>query len=269
MSWEREVELARRIAREAGQIALRYWEQGVAAEAKADDSPVTAADRECEQKILAALEQAFPEDGLLGEEGGGKTASNGRLWIIDPIDGTRDFVRGSRMWAVMLALEEAGGVVAGVCHFPALEETYWALRGGGAYQDGRRLRASEVTEIGRAVLCLNDFARLSRIAFAEDLLAWMARFWAVRNLGGSPDAMLVASGRADAWIEPDAKPWDLAPLKLLTEEAGGVFSNFDGASSIYGGNCFTCAPGLEAELRRFVGGGPAPRSWTSGEAGES
>jgi histidinol-phosphatase len=257
MRWERELDLARRIAREAGQVALSYWARGVAAEAKADDSPVTAADRECERRILAALEQAFPEDGLLGEEGGGKAASNGRRWIVDPIDGTRDFVRGNRMWAVMLALEEAGDVVAGVCHFPALEETYWAQRGGGAFQDGRRLRASSVTEIHRAVLCLNDFARLSQAAFAPGLLAWMARFWAVRNMGGSPDAMLVASGRADAWIEPEAKPWDLAPLKILTEEAGGVFSNFDGGASIYGGNCFTCAPGLEDELRRFVRGGAA------------
>ena len=82
----------------------------------------------------------------------------------------------------------------------------------------------------------------------------MAQFWAVRNMGGCPDAMLVASGKAEAWIEPRAKPWDLAPAKIITDEAGGRFFNFDGGNSIYGGNCVTCAPGLEAELRRFVAG---------------
>jgi histidinol-phosphatase len=254
MAFERELVFARSLALRAGEAALRYWEKGVAAEAKEDDSPVTVADRECERLICAALEQAFPEDGLLGEEGGDKDARNGRRWIIDPIDGTRDFVRGNRMWAVMLALEAEGEVVAGVCHFPALDQTYSAARGGGAYENERRVRVSGVTEVNRAVLCLNDFANLSQCRFAPDLLAWMSRFWAVRNMGGSPDAMLVASGRADAWIEPYANAWDLAPLKILTEEAGGVFSNLDGGRSIYGGDCFTCTPGLEEELRRFVRG---------------
>jgi len=252
VSYQAELEYALEVARQAGELALGYWRRGVEAEQKADNSPVTLADRAAERLILAALEEAFPQDGLLGEEGGGKPTLSGRRWIVDPIDGTRDFVRGSRCWAVMLALEADGDIVLGVCHLPALGETYWARRGGGAFENGEPIRVSTTCDVARAVLCFNDFANLTRCPFAPWLPDWMARFWAVRNPGGSPGALLVASGRADAWIEPNAQPWDLAPLKIITEEAGGVFSNFNGGRSILGGDCFTCTPHLKAELRRLL-----------------
>ncbi len=252
VKYQAELEYALGLVRRAGETALGYWRTGLEAEDKADDSPVTLADRAVERLLAAALEEAFPEDGLLGEEGGDRQAASGRRWIIDPIDGTRDFVRGSRTWAVMLALEDEGDVVLGVCHLPALGETYWAVRGGGAFENGERIRVSSISEVSRAVLCFNDFANLTRCPFAARLDGWMARFWAVRNPGGSPGALLVASGRADAWIEPSCQPWDLAPLKIIAEEAGGVFSNFGGSSSIWGGDCFICTPALEAELRGFL-----------------
>lgn len=254
MELERELELARSLAERAGEVALTYQKKGVSVETKADASPVTVADRECERLISAALEEAFPDDGLLGEEGCDKASRSGRRWIIDPIDGTCDYVRGNRMWGVLLALEAGGEVVAGICRFPALEETYSAARGRGAYLNDTRIRVSAISEPAQAVLCLNDLHIFNQCPFAAGLLDWMAQFWIVRNMGGCPDAMLVASGKAEAWIEPRAKPWDLAPAKIITEEAGGRFFNFDGGGSIYGGNCVTCAPGLEAELRRFVAG---------------
>ncbi len=257
MPWERELDAALRAARRAGEIALRHRELGVSVETKPDDSPVTAADRECERFLAAALTEAFPEDGLLGEEGARAASRSGRRWIIDPIDGTRDYVRGNRLWAVLIGLETEAGVVAGVAHFPALGETYSAARGTGAFRDGSSIRVSPVDRLSRAVLCLNGFNTLSRTTFAGRLIPWMEQFWAVRSLGGAPDAMLVASGRAEVWIEHSAKPWDLAPIQILTEEAGGCFFNFDGGRTIHGGNCVTCAPALEAELRRFVAPGAA------------
>jgi histidinol phosphatase-like enzyme (inositol monophosphatase family) len=252
VTYHRELDCALRLAREAGHLALGYWRRGLQAEQKPDDSPVTLADRAAEGLIVAGLEEAFPGDGLLGEEGGAREGMSGRRWIIDPIDGTRDFVRGSRTWAVMLALEAAGDVVLGVCHLPALGDTYWAVRGGGAFENGEPIHVSSIAELSRAVLCFNDFAHLTRCPFAPQLAGWMARFWAVRNPGGSPGALLVAAGRADAWIEPNAQPWDLAPLKIIAEEAGAVFSNFDGGRSISAGDGFICTPALEAELRRFL-----------------
>ena len=252
MNYSRELDAAVSIARRAAEIAVPYWEKGVVADVKDDNSPVTIADRECERLIAAEFERLFPQDGLLGEEGVSKVSGNGRRWIIDPIDGTRDFVRGNRMWATLLALEADGEVVAGVCHFPALEETYAAYKDGGAYLNGKAIRVSRSSAVNQSVLCINDFGTLSRSPMAPRLLDWMATFWAIRNMGGGPDAMLVASGRADAWLEPNAKPWDLAPIKIITTEAGGRFFNLNGEMSIYGGNCVTCTPGLEAEMRRFI-----------------
>ncbi len=254
MAYERELEAARSAALQAGRLALRYWQQGVQAETKADDSPVTAADREGERLIVAALEEAFPEDGLLGEEGAAREGASGRRWLIDPVDGTRDFVRGNRFWCVQIALEEGrDNIVAGVIYFPALDELYYAARGCGARLNGRPIHVSEVTELSQAVLCLNDLGAFHREPFGAGFLEWAAQFWAIRNPGGAPGAMLVASGKADVWLEPRGEAWDLAPPKIITEEAGGVFRNFDGASSIYAGNCVMCTPALEGELLRFVG----------------
>lgn len=254
MAFEKELEVARRIARQAGELALAHRARGLETETKLDLSPVTAADRACERMIAQVLEESFPADGLMGEEGALKEASSGRRWILDPIDGTRDYIRHTPTWSVLVALEAAGQVEVGVCHLVEQDQMYFAVRGGGAYLNDRAIRVSRICDPGRAVLCVNSLNEAGKIPSAGRLLEWMRKFWAVRSFGGCQDAMLVASGRADAWIEPYAAAWDLAPLKVIIEEAGGVFFNFDGGSSIYGGNGAACAPGLEAELRRFIAG---------------
>src|SRR5580698_3352092 len=139
---QEEFETGLAIARQAGEIAMRYYRTGIAFEAKPDDSPVTRADRECEQFIARELERAFPDDGLLGEEGAQKPSRNGRRWIIDPIDGTRDFVRGNPAWANLIGLEAGGEVVAGFACMPALGELFSASRGGGAFVNGQRMQVS-------------------------------------------------------------------------------------------------------------------------------
>jgi histidinol phosphatase-like enzyme (inositol monophosphatase family) len=253
MQYERELAVAKEAAESAGREAMRFWRNNVAVETKEDDSPVSAADRGSERVIVEALTKAFPADGLVGEEGARKESSSGRRWIIDPVDGTRDFVRGSRQWAVQLAVEEGrDNVLAGVVHFPALDETYYASQGGGAFLNGEPIRVSNTADISKAVLCVNDLDRLAGTELGDRFVEWASRFWCIRNPGGSPDAMMVASGIADGWIEPDAKEWDMAPHKIVTEEAGGVFRNFNGGSSIYGGDCITCNPFLAGELARFV-----------------
>lgn len=253
MAFERELETARRIARLAGELALAHRTRGVQAETKLDLSPVTAADRDCERLIARILEETFPADGLVGEEGALKEAASGRRWIIDPIDGTRDYIRHTPTWSVLVALEAEGEVEVGACHLVEQNEMYFAVRGGGAFVNDRPIRVSAVRSPAEAVLCVNSLNEVGKMPYAGRLLEWMKQFWSVRSFGGCQDAMLLASGRADAWIEPYAAAWDLAPLKLIIEEAGGVFFNFDGLSSIYGGNGAACVPALEAELRRFVG----------------
>jgi histidinol-phosphatase len=250
--WSKELEVASRAARKAAELALQYQPK-IATETKPDKSPVTQADRECERMIAGMLGEAFPGDGILGEEGASAESRNGRRWIIDPIDGTRDYVRGNPLWANLIALEADGEVVAGVVNLPILGKLYSGARGEGAQCNGAPIRASSKTSVEESVLCVNGYDKVSKSPFYGRLLDWMTRFWAVRGLGGAADAMMVASGQAEIWIEPGASPWDFAPLKVILEEAGARYLNVDGGATIYAGNAVGCAPGLEQEVRRFLG----------------
>jgi histidinol phosphatase-like enzyme (inositol monophosphatase family) len=253
VAWQREAEVCRRVAKRAGEIALEHAARGVSAEEKSDLTPVTAADRAVEAFIVSALREAFPEDGLLGEEGARAEGSSGRRWIIDPIDGTREFLRGVPLWSSLLALEADGAVVVGACNLAAFGELYWAARGQGAWLGERRLRVSSIDRRDRAVLCVSSFKDAASQRLIRRQPTFLPGFWSVRSLSGCYDAMLVASGRAEAWIELAAASWDLAALQVIAEEAGARFFNFDGARSVHGGNCVICVPGLEGELRAFVG----------------
>ena len=252
MAFETEVQFAKEMAQEAGALALEYQRRGITAEAKEDESPVTAADRACEKLIVERIAKEFPEDGVLGEEGANRESRNGRKWIVDPIDGTRDFVRGIPLWAVLIGLEQDGEIVAGAAHSPGQKLLLSASKGGGTWQDNDRLQVSKVASPNDAVLCFNGFNKKG-VSGMAGILHWVEPFWAVRGLGGSVDAMLVAQGRADVWIEPNAKPWDFAPLKILVEEAGGRFGAFDGSHSIYKGNGYACTPGLEPYIQQLFG----------------
>lgn len=251
MAFEKELELARQLAQEAGTVASDFQRRGITAETKDDESPVTAADRACEQLIVEGIGRTFPEDGLLGEEGANRESANGRRWIIDPIDGTRDYVRGIPLWAILIALEVDGAVTVGAAYCPRQNWLLTAVAGEGAWlndgtqSEGRRLSVADKTDPAQSVVSFNGFHKSGVDRLAPRMLPWLRRFWAVRSLGGAVDAMLVAQGLADAWIEPSAAPWDLAPFHLILEEAGCLFGSFDGARTIYGGNAWASVPGLK------------------------
>ncbi len=249
--WSKELEVAVRASSQAVELALRF-QAGIAAETKSDNSPVTVADRECERLIARILSGAFPEDGILGEEGANVQSRSGRRWIVDPIDGTRDYLRGNPLWSNLIGLEVGNDVVVGVVNLPVLGNLYLAGRHAGAFRNNSPIHVSSRSSVDESTLCFNAFGKLNGTPFKNEMLDWMARFWSVRGLGGAPDAMMVASGQADIWIEPAAAAWDLAPLKIVVEEAGGVFLNFNGGGSIHAGNCIACTPGLKAEAVRFA-----------------
>jgi histidinol-phosphatase len=252
MSYDRELNLAREAAKRAGASSLDFQCRGVTPEMKSDNSPVTIADKEAEKLIVNMIGEAFPDDGILGEEGASREGSSGRRWIIDPIDGTRDFIRGNPLWGVLIGMEDAGEVVAGVAYFPGFERMSWASRGDGAFTDGRRLQASGRTKISESVLLANGLQFFHGRPIERGFFEWMSKFFSVRSLGGSLDATWVAEGLAEVWIEPKVAPWDLAAHKIILEEAGAKFFNFDGGSSIHGGNAVGCAPGVEAAVRAFL-----------------
>ncbi len=254
MAFERELELAKLAAQEAGALALDYARKGVTAETKADESPVTAADRACEKLIVETISREFPDDGIQGEEGTNIASHSGRKWHIDPIDGTRDFVRDIPLWAVLIGLEEDGRIVAGAAHSPGQNTLLSAARGNGTWANGHRVTVSGKTHPENAVLSFNGFNKAGVRRLSKGLLPWIEQFWAVRSMGGAIDACLVAQGKSDVWIEPDAKPWDLAPFQILIEEAGGIFRSFAGEATIYGGNAYACTPGLEPYIKGLLSG---------------
>jgi len=249
--WDKEVLIARKAVAAAAEIALEM-QPGISAETKEDLSPVTMADRECERAVGLMLRGDFPEDGLLGEEGASAESRSGRRWIIDPIDGTRDYVRGNPLWANLLALEENGEVVVGVVNLPVLGITCWASRGGGAFRNGAPMRVSEKRTIEESVVCLSAYGYLVDAPFKAGLVDWLARFWAVRGLGGAADAMMLCAGQAEVWIEPDAKPWDFAPVKIIARESGAEYFDRKGGDSIYAGSGIITVPALRDEVARFL-----------------
>ena len=256
MAFDHELRIARLAAEEAGSLALDYQRKGVTAETKLDESPVTAADRACEKLIVDVISREFPDDGFLGEEGSSRPGGNGRKWIIDPIDGTKDFVRGIPLWAVLIGLEQDGEIVAAAAYSPGKSLLIHAGKGMGAFANGNPIHVSRQSDLAQAVISFNGFNKIGVRPFAQRLIPWIQQFWAVRSMGGAVDAMLLAQGRADVWIEPNAQPWDLAALKLLVEEAGGVFADFTGRNTIYGGNAYACTPALESHVRDLVNSAP-------------
>jgi len=253
MTYQRELDFIRRMAVAAGENARAIRARGISAETKPDASPVTIADKDNERLIREAIEHEFPEDGILGEEGSSKRGSSGRRWIVDPIDGTRDFVRGNRFWCILIALEEADESLVGVAHFPMLGETYWATRGGGAYCNEERLHASAISSIAECCFSPNGLSLAAARPHLPRVVDLMQRSWSVRSYGGALDACMVASGQVDVWFEPKVEPWDLAALKLIIEEAGGVFFALDGSRRIDRGTSIACAPGIAAAVRQAFG----------------
>lgn len=253
MKYRKELDLARSMAMHAGELATGYQTQGVTPEEKPDLSPVTIADKECEKLMVARIREIFPDDGILGEEGTEQPSRNGRKWILDPIDGTRDFVRGLPLWSTLIGLEVDGEMVMGVCHMQCRREQYSAVKGEGAWLNEKPIRVSNIRSASQAVACISGINNTKVLPFQDRLLQWADQFWAIRSMGGCLDAMLLASGHSELWLEPVAAAWDLAPLKIIIEEAGGKFVNFDGGSSIYGRNGIGYVPALESTVQELLG----------------
>ncbi len=253
---DRELEAALEAARRAGSLALRYFGGGVAVTLKPDQTPVTQADREAEQAIVERLAAAFPDTGFLGEEFGARGPQD-RRWIVDPVDGTRNFVRGIPYWATLIALEEGGEVVLGVVHAPATGDLFWARRGGGAFANGTPLRVSGVERLEEATLVHASLGYLrARPGYWEGFLRLVDRTERQRGFGDYFGYTFVLRGQAELMVEADVKPWDLAPFKVLVEEAGGRFTDFEGRPTIYSGTALASNGRLhDAAVSLLNGGG--------------
>lgn len=243
------MEASEEVARLAGAVALRHFRSGIVAEAKADGSPVTVADREAERAARAWIEQRFPNDGILGEEYGVTRPDARRRWVLDPIDGTRTFVRGVPLFGALVAVLEGEEVLAGAAHFPALGEVVCAAPGEGCWHDGCRAAVSGISRISDALVLSTDErfpghpnhrAAYHRLA-AE---AALARTW-----GDCYGYLLVATGRAEVMVDPVMNPWDVACFLPILEEAGGILTDWGGRRTVFGGSAIATNQAL-AQLAR-------------------
>lgn len=240
------VDFAKALAREAGALALRYFRREIAftTEAKALQDYVSAADREVENLIRLGLARAFPGDAMLGEEHGG--AAGERMWFVDPIDGTINFVHDVRYWCTSIAFTLAGERRIGVIYDPSLDELFWAVKDGGAWCNERRMSVSACTAVDHALVVAGYVHRHPLEASLLLRRALLSAGAAVKDMGaGALMLAHVAAGRYDAFIEPHMHPWDALAGLLLIEEAGGRVLPYPGAAPLsLGSRVIAAAPGI-------------------------
>jgi histidinol-phosphatase len=220
----------------ADEITIRHFRSPqLAVETKPDRTPVSAADREAEEAMRDAIARERPGEAVVGEEYGDDGGGSAR-WIVDPIDGTKHFVRGIPLWATLIALERDGALAAAVVSAPALATRWWASAGEGAFANGRPIRVSSVVALEQASFSHAGVGSFDRQGHGTALRELCGRAWMERAYGDFWQHMLVAEGRLDFAVEATVNLWDLAPVQLIVEQAGGRFTDFGGAARSDGGS---------------------------------
>ncbi len=250
--------LAREAAEQAGELVMGHFHHQVAVERKADDSPVTVADREAERLLRARIEEAFPDDAILGEEQGTRPGRSGYRWILDPIDGTKSFIAGVPLFGTLVAVQEGDRAVIGVIELPALGTRIFAARGQGAWtQTGsatpQRARVSDQDRLAEGLYLTSEVSifhqeGLFQIHQQLESAAWYSRTW-----GDCYGYYLVATGRAVAMVDAALRIWDAAALQPIMEESGGTFTDWSGRESIDPGRAVATNGRVLAEVLAITG----------------
>jgi histidinol-phosphatase len=263
-SWDDDLRLAHAAADAADAVTMdRFLAGDLLVESKPDLTPVSDADRASETTIRAILERERPDDDVLGEEYGATGDGTGRRWVIDPIDGTKNYVRGVPVWATLIGLQQDGQTVAGVVSAPSLGRRWWAAQGSGAWtgpsaRDARACRVSKVSALADAYLAYASIPGWDDIDRLPQFLHLLNQVWRTRGFGDFFSHMLVAEGAVDCAAEPQVSLWDLAALQIVVTEAGGRFSDLSGVERADGGNVVSSNGLLHDELLELLGiAGPA------------
>jgi histidinol-phosphatase len=241
------------VARFAGAVAQRHFGSRLDVETKRDGSPVTIADRAAELAAREWIARRFPADDVLGEEMAGERRPGRRCWIVDPIDGTRSFVRGVPLWGTLVGVADGEQVLAGAAQFPALGESLAAALGEGCWWNGSRTEVSRVADLSAATVLTTDAqfrAAPDRRGAWESLAsaAEMNRSW-----GDCYGYLLVATGRAEGMVDGQLAPWDAAALLPAITEAGGVFTDWNGRPTAFGGSVIATNAALASAIRERLG----------------
>ena len=243
-AWKGRLELAVQLATEAGDLTFeKYFQRdNYQIERKRDNSPVTTADKEAEQCIRGRLAAAHPEDGILGEEFGTNKGSSGFQWVVDPIDGTKSFMSGVPLYSTLVALTHNGQSIAGVIYIPGFQELVFAGQGLGAWharrgESWKRARVSKTASLVNGVFVTSQVDNFAKRGAGEGYLALERKAYITRTWGDGYGYLMVATGRAEAMVDPIVSPWDIAAIKPILEEAGGRCTAWGGAFSIHSGDC--------------------------------
>ncbi len=221
-------------AYEAGRLTLGYFGTGLARpEFKEDESPVTVADREAEKLIRARISGRFPAHAIMGEEYGEENAGSDHRWIVDPIDGTKAFVRGVPLYGVLIALEIEGVCEVGAAYFPALDEMVCAATGEGCFSNGRRVHVSSTQRLRDGIVCFTDAKGFEKYGRSDEWRRILSASGEARGWSDAYGHALVATGRADLMLDPAMNPWDAGPFPPILREAGGFFGDWSGNETIY------------------------------------
>lgn len=253
-----DVALALQLADQADALTLdRFGALDLRIETKPDLTPVTDADRSVEQLLRSALSAARPDDAVLGEEYGGTAVFEGRQWVIDPIDGTKNFVRGVPVWATLIALLTDGVPTAGVVSAPALGRRWWAGAGDGAFTSyaggaARRISVSSVGDLGSASLSFSSLSGWAERGARDRFVSLTDEVWRVRAYGDFWSYCLLAEGAVDIAAEPEVSLWDLAALDIIVREAGGTFTNLAGQPGPHGGSAVATNSLLHSTVLRAL-----------------
>lgn len=244
---------ARQLAYRAGRVTLAHYNKGIQHERKADESPVTAADKATEQFIRGEIEKTYPSHAIVGEEYGAKAGEgNPFRWFVDPIDGTKSFIKGVPFYSVLIGLEIEGVSRVGAVCFPALDEVLYAADGLGAWVNGRRVRVSDVKDMKKAVFLYTSwsgFRTKKRLDAFENLHrdCYYGRGWS-----DAYGYYMVASGRAEIMLDPFIELWDVAPFPPIFREAGGYFGSWGGEEGHTHGEALACNAALKRKVLKLT-----------------
>ena len=243
---------ARWAAMRAGAMVWDYFNKGVSTEFKEDRTPVTIADKNAEELIRSLITKNHSGDGFLGEEHGEEPSRTGFRWVIDPIDATANFVRGIPLFGVLIGLEFEGDLVAGCVHHPCFNKLYHAVRGQGAFCNDQSIRVSDVREYADGQLFYSSLRFADKAGVTRLFLDLERRFPRTRGFGDYFGFLLIAEGCGEIMVDPVVSPWDVAALKPIIEEAGGVFTDWTGKPTIYGQGAVAANPTFHREFMKVV-----------------
>lgn len=252
------MEATAELAQLAARTAMQWYRQNVQVESKSDGSPVTIADRESERVAREWLTERFPDDGILGEELGHVRPDARRQWILDPIDGTKSFVRGVPLWGTLVACCEGETVLSGAACFPAVNEVVVAAAGEGCWWNDTRARVSDVSALAQATALITDDRFPERPWRGEQWRQLGAEVGVARTWGDCYGYLLVATGRAEIMVDDIVNPWDAAAVYPIITEAGGHFTSWDGVNTAFGGSAIATNDTLASATRAILCASPEP-----------